>query len=178
MDSDTKTCRRCAEAIKSTAKVCPHCGLRQSWYALWQQDVPILFGCVLMCMATVPLFWMLPDEKSVGGRKFSGHRDEIAVLDTSLDRPGVKSEFYLTGVVTNRGDHAWRVHGLEIRFLDAQGKLLDVRNHSVTSPFVVLPRHEHGFRAQIDELAFTNSNVSHQVRVQEATDGDRPLKPD
>lgn len=178
MDSETKTCPRCAEAIKSAAKVCPHCGLRQGRFAMWRQDLPIAFGCLMMCLPIVPLLLLLPEEKGVGGRKFSGHRDELLVLETLLDRPGIRPEFYLIGIVTNRSDHAWRVHELEIRFMDAQGKLLDARHHEVRDPFVVLPRHEHGFRAQVGELAFTNSNVSRQVRVQNATDGDRPLKPD
>ena len=146
---------------------------------MWRQEMTIaVFGLTLAAMAIVPVALLAPEENGVGGRSFTGHRDDLVVLEPSLGRVSAKNDFYLTGTVTNRGEHPWRVHELELRFLDAQGKLLDVGHHSVREPFVVLPRHEHGFRAQIGELAFTNSNVGHQVRVQEATDGDRPLKPD
>ncbi len=138
----------------------------------------MIFGLALAAMAIVPVALLAPEEKGVGGRNFTGHRDDLVVLETSLGRVSARNDFYLTGTVTNRGEHPWRVHELELRFLDAQRKLLDVRHYSVREPFVVLPHHEHGFRAGIGELAFTNNNVEHQVRVQEATDGDRPLKPD
>ena len=146
---------------------------------MWRQELPIvLFGLVLAALAIVPIVLFAPEENGVGGLSFVGHRDDLAVLETSLARVSAKNDFYLTGVVTNRGEHPWRVQELELRFLDVHGKLLDVRHHSVKEPFVVLPRHAHAFRAQIGELAFTNSNVGQQVRVQEATDGDRALKPD
>ena len=128
----------------------------------------MLVGLALAAMVIVPIVWFVPEEKGVGGRSFAGHRDDLAVLETSLVRASATNDFQLTGVVTNRSEYPWRVHELELRLLDAQGKLLDVRHHSVKEPFVVLPRHEHGFQAQIGELAFTNSNIGRQVRVQEA----------
>lgn len=178
MDADTKTCPQCAETIKSAAKVCRHCGLRQGRFPLWRQDLPIYLGCLLMCLTLVPLFMVLPEEKGVGGRKFSGHRNELLVVESTLNQPRANSDFYLNGVITNQSDHAWRTHTLEVRFLDPAGKLIDARHPEISKPFVILPRHTHAFRALIGELAFTNSTVSHQVRVHEATDGDRPLKPD
>lgn len=177
--AETKTCPLCAENIKQAAKACPFCRSKQGRYVLWRQELPIVvFGLVLAALAIVPIVLFAPEDEGVGGRSFAGHRSDLAVAETSLARAGARGDFYLTGVVTNRGEHPWRVHELEVRFLDSQGKLLDVCHRSVKEPFVVLPRHEHGFRERIGELAFTNSNVRQQVRVQAATDGDRPLKPD
>jgi hypothetical protein len=53
-----------------------------------------------------------------------------------------------------------------------------VSHPDVKDLFVVQPRQKHGFRVELNRLVFTNNNVAHQVRVQMATDGNRPLKPD
>lgn len=118
------------------------------------------------------------EEKGVGRHSFAGHRNDLVVLGTSLDRAKAKPDFWLTGVITNKGEHPWRVHELEVRFMDERGGLLDVRHPEVKELFVMQPRQEHGFKVELGQVVFTNSHVSHQIRVQIATDGDRPLKPD
>jgi len=177
--SDTKVCPMCAETIKAAAKVCPFCRSKQARFALWQQELPIAAtGLALAIMTIVVLTWMAPDEDGVGGRSFSGHRNDLVLLNTTLDRVASNGDFWLTGVITNRGQYPWRVHELEVRFVDQHGNLLDARHPGVKELFVVQPRQEHGFRVERGAVIFTNENVSHQVRVQTATDGDRPWKSD
>ena len=135
-------------------------------------------GLVLLIVAIAVAAWISPDEKSAKGRSFGGHQSDLVVLGSSVDRDNGKANFWLTGVMTNRGEHPWRVHELEVRFLNERGNLLDVRNPDVKGPFIVQAHQEHGFRAELGPLTFTNDGVAHQVRVQVATDGDRPLKPD
>ena len=168
----TKVCPLCAETIKAAAKVCPFCRSKQVRHALLRQE--LLFGVpvlVVIVTAIMVISWFSPDKKGVGGRS-------LIVLSTSLDRTGTKPDIWLTGIVTNRGEYPWRVHELEVRFLDERGNLLDVSHPDVKDLFVVQPRQEHGFRVELNRLVFTNNNVAHQVRVQMATDGNRPLKPD
>ena len=178
VSSDTKVCPLCAEIIKTTAKVCPFCRSKQGRCALWRQELPVaVTGLALLSMAVVMIAWLTPEEEGVGGRSFAGNRNELVVLNTTLDPLKAKPAFWLTGVITNRGQHPWRVHELEVRFVDHRGNLLDARHPVVKELFVVLPRQEQGFRVELGELVFTNKNVTHQVRVQVATDGDRPSKP-
>src|SRR5205807_282719 len=102
------------------------------------------------------------------------HQSDLVVSNSSLDVDKAKSHFWLTGVLTNRGEHPWRVHELEVRFVNERGELLDVRHPEVKDLFIVAPHHEHGFRAELGGfggLDFTNNSVMHQVRVQLATDG-------
>jgi hypothetical protein len=178
-DKQAKVCPFCAETIKVAAKVCPFCRSKQGRYALWRQE--LLIGgpsVILIIMAIGAIAWFAPDEKGVGGRSFAGHRSELVVLNTSLDQTGKKPGFWMTGIVTNQGQYPWRIQEFEVRFLDERGNLLDVRNPDVKDTFVVQSHRENGFRVELGGLAFTNNSVTHQVRVQIATDGDRQLKPD
>ena len=175
----TKVCPFCAETIKGPAKVCPFCRSKQGRYALWRQE--LLIGgpsAILIIMAIWVIARFAPDETGTGGRSFSGHHSDLVVLSTSLDRTGTKPDIWLTGIVTNRGEYPWRIRELEVRFLDERDNLLDARHPEVKDQFVIQPHQEHGFRVGLDGVAFTNSSVTHQVRIQMATDGDRPLKSD
>jgi hypothetical protein len=177
-NEQTKICLFCAETIKAAAKVCPFCRSKQWRYALWRQE--LLLG-VLAAFIIIVAIWILvqlaPKENGDPGRSFAGHRKDLVVMSTSLDRTGTKSDIWLTGVVTNQGDFPWRICELEVRFVDEHGNLLDVSHPDVKDMFVVQPHQEHGFRVQLYRLTFTN-NVTRRVYVQTATDGNRPVKKD
>lgn len=176
--NQTKICQRCAETIKAAAKVCPFCQGRQGRFAFWQEQLPLVVSVLLLLVLLgLVCYWALPDVPE-SGRKFARHREDLRVLRTSLEREKTQPKFWLMGYVTNRGNYPWRVRSLESRFLDAQGNLLDVRHMDVSNPFVVQPHGEDAFRVALGEVVFTNSGVVQQVRVQTATDGNLPAKPD
>ncbi len=177
-EAGTKVCPLCAETIKAAAKVCPYCRTKQGRYVLLRQElfmaVPVL---ALIILAVVVMAKFAPDE-STDGRSFAGHQNELVVSSSSLESIGPNEDFWMTGTVTNGGRYPWRVRELEIRFLDKAGNLLDVRHKDIKDAFAVGAGRESGFRVELESLAFTNDNVTRQVRVQLATDGDQPMKPD
>jgi len=178
-DGDTtKVCPLCAETIKAKARVCPYCRAPQSRYALWLQNtfvfVPVI-AVVIVAVFILSKFAPVPDDFE--GLGFKVHRNDLAVSGTHMVSEGASPNLWMTGVVTNRGSHSWRVQELEVRFLDGQGKLLDVSHPQAKDSFVVGAGQDTAFRIRLYRPAFTNDSVVRQVRVQLATDGDRPPKP-
>ena len=172
--SQTKVCPLCAETIKAQAKLCPYCQTHQGRFTLWREQLgQILAALLLLALLGLACFWAFPDVPA-SGRNFARHRDELRVLRPALERAKKRREFWLAGYVTNAGNFPWRVHKLELRFLDAKGNLLDVRHAALSDTFVVSPLGEAAFHVRLGELVFTNSDVVHQVRVQAATDGNLP----
>ena len=131
-----------------------------------------------MAVLGLVCYWVFHEDFASKGRSFVRHRSDLRVLRALLEREKKKSEFWLTGYVTNSATYPWRVRELELRLVDAQGNLLDVHHPDVSDPFVVPPGMEVAFRVKLGELAFTNSSVVPQVRVQAASDGNLPATPD
>lgn len=181
MDSDqsVKVCPLCAESIKAAAKVCPFCCAPQTRLALWRPYLGLVLS-VLVMLASVGLvcFCLFPGLFHPEGRSFAPYRSQLAVARTSLERDPGKPEFWLTGYITNAGNYPWRVCGLEVRFIERDDKLVDVRQPEVSEKFVVQPHQEQAFRIGLGSLVFTNSGLVASVRVREATDGNLPVKSD
>jgi hypothetical protein len=170
--SQTKVCPLCAETIKAVAKLCPFCQTRQGRWVLWAQELFIV-ACVLVVMGFLIAFatWVFPEDARLEGLSFSNHRSELNVVRVALDRAKKRPEFWLSGFVTNTGTYPWRVHLMEVRFVDEQGHLFDVYHPTIEEPFVVEPGREHSFRVTLGLIAWTNTVALPRVRVQFASDG-------
>ena len=119
-----------------------------------------------------------PDAFRPEGRSFAPYRAQLVAARTTLERDQVTPEFWLSGYITNSGDYPWRIHELEVRFIEGEGKLVDVRRADLSEKFVIQPLQEQAFRVALGRLVFTNSGVVASVRVQTATDGNLPVKTD
>jgi hypothetical protein len=82
------------------------------------------------------------------------------------------------GFVTNRSAYPWRVREIELRFLNPDGTLLDVRQVALRDVPVVRSSSETAFRVELGRLPALVSAATLAARVHYATDGDRSPDPD
>ena len=177
---DTKSCPLCAETIRLAAKVCPYCGTKQKQWGAFGIGLQELGVVIATVFVTLPVVFLVVKAESLEGqgefpgRSFARHRDDLVIVSSSVEGHPRGSEIYhyVTGVVSNRSEHAWRVHQLELRVASVAG-LVDVRHLSVREPFVVQPGRDHAFRVDVGELAATNAEFARTVRVHAASDGER-----
>lgn len=176
-DDERRACPFCAESVKATAKICPFCQSRLVRHARWRQELmagaPLLLVMVLLAGF---IYWAERYTTPGRGRVFAPHRQELGVVRTQLI--GSDSGVALTGWVTNGGAYPWRVHSLEVRFLNSDGSLRDVHEPSFADPFVVQPGQEAAFRVALGKLPEMVRTAAFEVRVRQATDGNLPRKTD
>lgn len=108
------------------------------------------------------------------GRPFAPHRRDLAVGSARLEGPDHRGRYFFLGFITNSGAHPWRVESLEVRFLNSDGSLRDVRKPGVREPFVVQPGREVAFRVELGVLPDAVRAAPFEARVQSARDGSLP----
>ena len=178
-DQSVKVCPLCAETIKEAAKVCPFCHAGQTRLAHWGPYLGVAFSAfALLAFVGLTCFWLIPDVFRSKGRGFAPYRAQLVVTRTALEREETKPEFWLSGYIINTGDYPWRVQQLEVRFMEGDGNLVDVRQPEISEHFVIQPHQERTFRVALGTLVHTNNRIVAKVRVQEATDGNLPANTD
>ena len=171
----TKVCPLCAETIKAAAKLCPHCQTRQNRFRLLAGELTGIVIVVLV-MVGVPIFCetILPAESDESSSAtFVIHRSDLLVSNPAWENTEKNNgDCWLTGWVTNNGNHAWRVHGFELKIFDGKSSLRDVAHPDLkkSEAFVVQPGQAHAFKVRFaSQVIETSSKLS--ARVQKATDG-------
>ncbi|MDD5140333.1 MAG: hypothetical protein PHY43_08765 [Verrucomicrobiales bacterium] len=174
-NEQTKICPLCAETIKEAAKVCPFCQTRQNRFCLLAAEL-VSVVVVLLVLVGLPIFCekMLPAESDeTSSLAFVIHRSDLSIDHPFWEANGNKSgDYWLTGLVTNKGSLAWRVHGFELKIFDGKNNLQDVAHPDLNKSevFVVQPGQEHTFKVRFSsQVLEAGSKLS--VRVQKATDG-------
>jgi hypothetical protein len=171
-DEARRECPFCAEPIKIAAKICPHCQSRLVRHGLLRQEllagVPLVVMIVLFAAFS---YWAERLTAPKPGRNTTAYRQELQVNRVQLSAPDHRSAAVLTGWITNQGTRFWRVHSLEVRFLNPDGSLLDVREPTMPESFVAPPGEETAFRVALKGLPEAVLAARIQARVNEASVG-------
>lgn len=120
-------------------------------------------------------FWAQPLTRPKPGRDTTAYRQELPVTRVQLSASDSRSAA-LTGWITNQGRRFWWVHSLEVRFLNPDGSLLDVRAPTMPESFVAPPGQETAFCVTLKGLPEAVLAAGIQVRVNEASVG-QPRRP-
>lgn len=170
-----KVCPLCAESIKATAKVCPHC---RHWQSRWSLLNPYV-GMTLFAVIIILVFGCFGAlvNKFLGPKaEFANYRNEITVLNSSFSHriSGSESNLYVTvvGTVTNHSNIAWKDVGVEAQFFDKAGTLIDAItvNSDEYRSVVVLPHGEAAFKIERAAAHPINDYATNRLTVRWAKD--------
>lgn len=169
-----RECPFCAETILTEAKVCPHC---HQWLTLCSFRNPVVTTCVMtaLLLALFAILWA--GVVSYYGRLINSppyYTEFLGTLRVTESRMGWgeqcdKTYIYITGVLTNQSQIAWKSVEFDCRFYDRNGKLVDASNgHGY---FTINPNDDSAFRVSVTPAAPTNDYASFKISVSNARNG-------
>lgn len=168
-NEQTKICPLCAETIKAAAKICPHCRRPQNRRLfIPEHDAQAIGAVLMMALSALLLFWTFGD-----ARKFSPEHHKITVIETTFGIEMTKNQtnFVASGVLTNESSFAWKLNGFQVRFLDANGKTVEVGNAGTENYNLVVQAHDDcPFRLNLVNLKKIPDYASSQTKVTDAVD--------
>jgi hypothetical protein len=173
--AESKICPLCAETIKATAKVCPHCRHFQKIWSFSNPNIVGLFYVILFAtlFTGVGLFM---ENLFRPKHDFSPSRDRIGVQKSQMSfRGGETNNLIVTavGVITNGGDASWKDVGLEVQFYDSFGNLIDVISHTGEySRWAILKHAEAAFKLEGKAARKEADYATHKIYVRWAKTAD------
>ncbi len=170
-NNDKKKCPSCSEAIPSAAKVCPRC---RQWLTVRSVRNPvtlflILFGPSVLGLVLLVVFFTGQLQK-IGGPPpyYSDFQGAIQILDSKMtwvessDGP----RLFLTGIVTNRSQVAWRHLEFECRFFNSKKEMVDAATG--IGFLTILPDCDSAFRVSVKPFLSSNDYNSFKMSLSTA----------
>ncbi len=100
---------------------------------------------------------------------YTGFVDSLQVMEAQMhwgENSRGTTLIYITGILTNRSEVAWRDVELECRFLGTKGQLVDAAHpHAVVT---IQPHTDTAFRATVSPSRATNDYASFKISVSTA----------
>jgi hypothetical protein len=167
----SRTCPYCAENINSEAKVCPRC---HQWLVLWSVRNPVIsvwvYGLPHLAIYALMGILILTMLNRFQNPKpdYTPFVNSLRVLESRMNWAETSSgtRIYITGVLTNQSEFAWRDVELECRFLDANGQLVDAAHPHVA--LTIQPHDDTAFRATVAPSHASNDYASFRLSVSTA----------
>jgi hypothetical protein len=169
--TNSRTCPFCAESIKREAKVCPRCrqwltlrSIRNPAISVWIYGLPHLAIYALVGMLILTALNRLQNPKP----DYTAFVNSLRVTESRMNWAETSSglHIYVTGILTNQSEFAWRDIELECRFLDTNGQLVDAAHPHVA--LTIQPHDDTAFRAVVTPSHATNDYASFRLLVSTA----------
>lgn len=161
---ETKSCRLCAEPIRRSARVCPHCRFCQAFWSL--QNPLIVFPLLFGGLGVIGLCFLVLFERAVKPKPdFSPYRDRVVVASSRMMVPATDktNRVCLIGTITNQSPVGWKSLELDCRYFDAGHRLIDARNAYLSG--TILGHGERVFRVDLDPAHPLGDYSSYEVAV-------------
>ena len=176
MNSETKTCPYCTEAVKVHARVCPRC---RQWLVFRSLRNPafaslVFTGTITVIYVPLLILFLVRMEQSFNPRPlYHEAPQKLRLTESRMNWKQFDSglRVVLTGVVTNDSNIPWEDVKFECRFFDTNGSIIDVANASGYTS--VQPHDDAAFRLFITPSRDTNVYSSYKLTIVDARNGRR-----
>ena len=169
---ETKTCPLCAEEVKASARVCPHC---RHWLRKWSFLNPHVSVAVAVAIWVLVGVCFTAFINRVLGPKtdFAQYRDQIRVSNSQYSQGMHGSNLWNTvvGTLTNDSSVGWKDVEVEAQFFDKSGKMIDdipVRDYGFGP--VILPHGEAAFKIEDRAARPASAYATNKLYVRWAKD--------
>jgi len=165
-----KICPLCAETIKAVAKVCPHC---RHWQTKWSLRNPLILPTIYFICLFIGFGFFF--SKMFGPKEeFATYRNDISVVNSEFSQRTSGSNLWNTvvGTLTNQSNVSWKDVGVEAKFFDRSGKIIDVLaiNSDGFEQPTILPHGEVAFKIEGRAARPPTDYWTNQVNVRWAKD--------
>jgi hypothetical protein len=174
MDSNenlnARSCPYCAEAIPAAARICPRC---RQWLSVRSFRHPLVSTLLLAFLGLVMLAvlcrlldrvqrFMNPPPY------YSDYKSSIQILKSNMEWVETTDgpRLFVTGLLTNQSQFAWREPEFECRFFNSKGEMTDAANG--TTFLTILPSADSAFRVTVKPVRSSNDYSSFRVSVSNA----------
>lgn len=165
---NSRECPFCAETIRREPKVCPRCRQWLTWRSIHNPVISIwVYGLPHLAILALLGVFMLTSLNRILNPKpdYMEFPDALRVIQSQMimvetsNRPRI----YITGILTNQSEVAWRDIEVECRFFDAAGRLLDAGHPHVA--LTIQPHDDSAFRTGVSPAHPTNVYASFSISV-------------
>jgi predicted nucleic acid-binding Zn ribbon protein len=169
--ASSRICPFCAESIKNEAKVCPRCrqwltlrSIRNPAITVWVYGLSHLVIYALLGMLILTALDRIQNPKP----DYTAFVNSLRVMESRMNWAETSSgpRIYITGILTNQSEFAWRDIELECRFLDTNGRLVDAAHPHVA--LTIQPHDDTAFRTVVTPSHATNDYASFRLSVSTA----------
>jgi hypothetical protein len=166
-----RACPFCAERISTAAKLCPRC---RQWLNMRSFRHPLIsslvIGLPVVALVASMTFVIVNTFEQIGNPRphYTELVGSLKIVESRMDWMETRSglRIYITGILTNQSQHAWKDLEFECRFFDKGGVMADAS--SAHSSVTILPMDDSAFRAMISPGRSTNHYVSFKISVSNA----------
>src|SRR3989339_1193293 len=166
-----RTCPYCREAIKSSARKCPHC---QQWLGRWALATHPAVYFLWMMVIFLALGIMFYSRFNFGiSDSDNGYQSQIRVVESAMHYTSTDEKcgptLSVVGKIRNDSEIHWKDIFLEAQYFDTTGTMIDTEG-SEQYGLVILPHQEVAFRISSTPVRPQHDYADHKVFVRSARD--------